>query len=104
MNILETYETFRGDTIYKEISIEDYKFKNDDIIKIAVIDNMDSKTLFSDEKKFDEETESYELYIYPEDTKQFPIRELLLEIEITIDENFVKTFQYMLLVEEDGIV
>lgn len=104
MNILETYETFRGDTIYKEISIEDYKFQNDDIIKIAVIDNMDSKTLFSDEKKFTEETESYELYIYPEDTKQFPIRELLLEIEVTILKDFVKTFQYMLLVEEDGIV
>ena len=104
MDILETFETFRGNTFYKEISINDYIFKKDDIIKIAVIDILTSQELFSEEKEFDEETESYELYIYPEDTKQFPIRDLLLEIEITIDTNFVQTFQYILEVKEDWIV
>lgn len=104
MNILETYETFRGDTIDEEISIEDYKFKSGDIIKVAVIDNMDSEILYDDTKEFTEEAESYQLYILPEKTKQFPIRELLLEIEVTIDTDFVRTFQYILDVKEDGIV
>lgn len=104
MDILETYETFRGDTIYKEISIEDYKFKNEDIIKVAVIDNLTSETLFDTENIFSEEKEAYELYIYPEKTKKFPIRQLLLEIEVTLNKNFVKTFQYILDVKEDGIL
>ena len=104
MNILETYETFRGDTIDEEIGIEDYKFKSGDIIKVAVIDNMDSKILYDDTKEFTEETESYQLYISPEKTREFPIRELLLEFEVTIDTDFVRTFQYILDVKEDGIV
>ena len=105
MNILETFEIFRGDTFIKEINFEDgYKFKSGDIIKIAVIDNMDSNILFEDKKEFVEETESYELKIVPEKTRLFPIRDLLLEIEVTIDTDFVKTSQYILDVKEDGIV
>ena len=105
MNILETFETFRGDTFIKEINFEDgYKFKSGDIIKIAVIDNMDSNILFEDKKEFVEETESYELKIVPEKTRLFPIRDLLLEIEVTIDTDFVHTSQYILDVKEDGIV
>lgn len=104
MNILETYETFRGDTIDEEISIEDYKFKSGDIIKVAVIDNMDSEILYDDTKEFTEETESYQLYISSEKTRKFPIRKLLLEFEVTIDTDFVRTFQYILDVKEDGIV
>lgn len=94
---------FRGDSFIKTIKPTNYTFQAGDIIKYAVIQNEYSKDyLFHNEIKIEKEVESVDIDINASETSKFPVGNLLLEIELTYG-GLVKTTQYNLKVEADGI-
>ena len=101
--MFETFTLFRGDTFLKQFT-SDYTFRVGDKLHIAVMnDAYDETYLFETVIEFAEETNEFELEILPEYTKTFPIRRLLLEVELTMNDGFVRTNQYILNVKVDGI-
>lgn len=97
-------ELFRGDTFFKTFEVEDYKLRNGDKLHIAVMKNAYSeKYLFEKEIEIKNETNEFDVEILPNETKDFPIAELLLEIELTTVDGIVQTNQYKIIVEADGI-
>lgn len=97
-------ELFRGDTFFQTFETEDYKLRVGDKLHIAVMRNAYSKKfLFEKEIEIKEESESFDVEILPSETKDFPIAELLLEIELTTVDGIVQTNQYKINVEVDGI-
>lgn len=97
-------ELFRGDSFVKEITSDDYEFEPGDIIVIAVMRSAYSKKYLHKEViKIQEATNSVTFEIEPAKTSEFPIDDLLLEIEITTVTGIVQTEQYVLNVKADGI-
>lgn len=97
-------EMFRGDTFLKEIFSEDYEFKPNDQMHVAVLKSAYSdKFLYEKKIIIDKETNKVELEIPPKETSQFPTEKIILEIELTTKDGFVKTNQYELDVKADGI-
>ena len=101
--MFEIFELFRGDTFLKQFD-SDYTFRVGDKLHTAVMNNAyDNAYLFEKTIEFTEETNSFVLEMSPERTKTFPIQRLLLEIELTMRDGFVRTNQYTLNVKVDGI-
>lgn len=101
--MFETFDIFRGDTFLKQFT-SDYTFRVGDTLHIAVMNNAyDNTYLFEKTIEFEEEASEFILEISPEKTKSFPIQRLLLEIELTMEDGFVRTNQYTLNVRVDGI-
>ena len=96
-------ERFRGDSFKKTLEIENYTFQPDDIVKFAIMKNPYSKEkVFEDTILIDSEKDSVDLIIPIEKTKEFPIGNLIFEIEVTCS-GIVKTYQEFLEVKADGI-
>ena len=94
---------FRGDSFKKILEIENYSFQPDDIVKFAIMKNPYSKEkVFEDTILIDSEKNSVDLIIPIEKTKEFPIGNLIFEIEVTCS-GIVKTYQEFLEVKADGI-
>ena len=97
-------ELFRGDTFFKTFETEDYKLRIGDKLHIVVMKNAYSKKyLFEKEIEIESETNEFDVEILPSETKEFPIGELLLEIELTTVDGIVQTNQYKIVIEADGI-
>lgn len=102
--MIEENEYFRGDTIFKELEVDNYKFQKDDIIKVAVMVDEDcTNHLFDDTIVIQEEQNTVLITIPPEKTSQFQIGTLILEIELTYGGGIVHTEQYPLEIKGDGI-
>lgn len=96
-------ERFRGDSFKKILEIENYTFQPDDIVKFAIMKNPYSKEkIFEDTILIDKEQNIIDLIIPIEKTKEFPIGNLIFEIEVTCS-GIVKTYQEHLEVKADGI-
>ena len=94
----------RGDTFFKTIYSEDYTFRPGDKLHIAIMKNAyNDKYLHEQVKEIQSDTNEFDLEILPCETDKFPIGDLLLEIELTTVDGIVKTNQYKLNVEADGI-
>lgn len=94
---------FRGDSFKKILEIENYIFQPDDIVKFAIMENPYSEEKIFEEKiLIDSEKDSVDLIIPIEKTKEFPIGNLIFEIEVTCS-GIVKTYQEFLEVKADGI-
>lgn len=96
-------ERFRGDSFKKTLEIEGYIFQPDDVIKFAIMETPYSEEkIFEDTILIDSEKDSVDLIIPIEKTKEFPIGNLIFEIEVTCS-GIVKTYQENLEVKADGI-
>ena len=96
-------ERFRGDSFKKTLEIENYTFQPDDIVKFAIMKNPYSKEkIFENTILIVSEQDSIDLIIPIEKTKEFPIGNLIFEIEVTCS-GIVKTYQEFLEVKADGI-
>ena len=96
-------ELFRGDSFYKQIA-STYQFRVGDELHIAVMENAYSKDyLYEEVIIVKEETNEIDFEIPTEKTSLFPIKRLLLEIELTTIDGIVQTNQYELNVKADGI-
>lgn len=96
-------ELFRGDTFLKQIA-STYQFEVGDELHIAVMENEYSRNyLYEHTIVVDTETNEIDLEIPSVKTRNFPIKRLLLEIELTTKSGVVQTNQYELNVKADGI-
>lgn len=96
-------ERFRGDSFKKTLEIENYTFQPDDVIKFAIMKNPYSKEkIFENTILIVSEQNSVDLIIPIEKTKEFPIGNLIFEIEVNCS-GIVKTYQEFLEVKADGI-
>lgn len=94
---------FRGDSFIKKI-VSNYKFKVGDHLKIAVMKNAYSREYLHEQTiNIVEETNEINFEILPSETDKFPVEKLLLEIELTTSNGIVKTNQFEIEVEADGI-
>jgi len=101
---MKKFRIFRGDTFFRKIVSEHYKFKIGDKLHIAILKSAYSKEYIHEEMiEIKKETNEVILEIFPEITSTLPIRNLMLEIELTTIDGMVKTNQYGLEVEADGI-
>lgn len=77
-------EITRGDTAYLTVSIPDYKFKVNDIIKFGVKKRVtDEDFLFLKTIEIIEETEAVRVKILPEDTKKATFGNYIYDVEYT---------------------
>lgn len=96
-------ELYRGDSFIKKI-VSNYTFQIGDKIHIAVLKNAYSREyLHEQEVEIQSEGNEFIIEILPSKTSKFPNEKLLLEIELTTVNGFVKTEQYDLIVKADGI-
>ena len=80
----KSIEITRGDTAYITVSIPDYKFKINDIIKFGVKKRAsDGEFLFLKTIEITEETEAAVVKILPEDTKEAIFGTYLYDVEFT---------------------
>ena len=97
-------ELFRGDSFVKRIKLNEYKLKAGDKFHIAVMRNAYSdKYLHEQIIEIQKETDEIVFEILPNKTSEFPIANLLLEIELTYSDGIVKTNQYSIEMKADGI-
>lgn len=95
---------FRGDSFNKTLTIKNYQLKQGDKIKFAILRSAFSENvIYEDEIEIEEEVENIELNIPTDETKKFPVGELLFEIELSCENGIIKTTQYTLEVLADGI-
>lgn len=80
----KSIEITRGDTAYLTVSIPDYKFKVNDIIKFGVKKRAsDEEFLFLKTIEIAEETEAVAIKILPEDTKKATFGNYIYDVEYT---------------------
>lgn len=97
------FETFRGDTFSKKVSIEGYTLQPDDIIHVAILLSSMGGIIYDSVEKIITETDNYVISIPATETEKLIPGVLTLEIELTYGDGFVKTQQYELIVKADGI-
>ena len=99
------FNILRGDTFLKAFKpTKEYTFQIGDKIHVAVLlDKCSKNYLYENVIIFDKETKDVDILIPPEATSKFELGNLLLEIEVTYGDGIVKTQQYTLNVEGDGI-
>lgn len=97
-------ELFRGDTFLKQIGTTNYTFRVGDKLHIAIMKNEYSKEyLYEGVIELTEEKDFVDLEIPASKTKEFPVGDLLLEVELTTVDEIVQTNQYKINVRMDGI-
>lgn len=105
INENNSIEITRGDTAYITVSIPDYKFKIDDIIKFGVKKRAtDTDFLILKTITVTEETEAVVVKILPEDTKQATFGKYVYDVEfingITKDVNTIITINDFVILKE----
>lgn len=95
---------FRGDTFLRKIVSNNYKLRRGDQFHIAIFKSVYSeKHLYETTIIVQEETDGIVLEIPASKTSELPPTTLILEIELTTVNGIVKTDQYELEIEADGI-
>ena len=101
----KSIEITRGDTAYLTVSIPDYKFKVNDIIKFGVKKRAsDEEFLFLKTIEITEEAEAAVVKISPEDTKEANFGSYVYDVEfidgITKDVNTIITINSFVILKE----
>lgn len=97
-------EIYRGDSFYKRVSVEDYIFKPEDVLRIAILlSTVSDYKLYEQTIEINEEKESVLVEIPASKMRDLTPGSLVLELELTYAGGLVKTEQYELIVKADGI-
>lgn len=98
----------RGDTFFKKWQVynEDgtlYIFQPNDIVRYCLYKNLDVPIL-NKQITIEDKKETVDIIYSNDETKELESGKYILEIELSLNVNFVKTFKHEITIERDAIV